>query len=420
MIINNKLLIKKINTAIASHNENKENEQISIITNNEILDEELKKLDMLQIDISDIPAEERNIFFQELGNILENMQLNSFFINGELKGEIIQVDTSFISKLNPELKYLEISNIDLSNANANIFSHLKKLEVLNLADNNITNLEITSKIDENVAIDLGNNPIENIKINEIIDIFNKHHQKLAFNGHPFLNTVIFGLIDKEAHLTPFNIPDNMLDEIIYLFNSNEIHVYLGMDQYEKMSKEAEKFKYIDGITIKGTKEITIQFLEENPNIKEIEIVDIEDMKSSPKPYTYSREEFLKIKSKIEEIKQQVIIPDDKDENKEKKIFMQVYKILGQMIDYDYYAISEEGKKDEKLMKDCASLKGGLVDGKAVCAGYANILKNVLDEFGIKARYISAEPDKSNPNYNDNYSERTCLEFRIFRWNRILL
>ena len=33
--------------------------------------------------------------------------------------------------------------------------------------------------------------------------------------------------------------------------------------------------------------------------------------------------------------------------------------------------------------------------------HGNILKDVLDEFEIKARYIEAKPNKSNQNYNED-------------------
>ena len=60
--------------------------------------------------------------------------------------------------------------------------------------------------------------------------------------------------------------------------------------------------------------------------------------------------------------------------------------------YDDYAISQEGRKDDKLQTTCRNLYGGLVQGKCVCAGYADILRNTLDCCGIKAKFAGGNID----------------------------
>ena len=161
--------------------------------------------------------------------------------------------------------------------------------------------------------------------------------------------------------------------------------------------------------MEGTKDIATQYLEKHPEILEIEIRDDKDSEFPLPVYSYDREDFIQIRRKIDEIKQKIVMPEENDADREKKIFMQVYKILGEMIEYNYYAISEEGEKDFELTRTCRSLKDGLLKGKAVCAGYANILKNIIEEFGIEAKYISAEQDKLSEFYDEKDPARSCME-----------
>lgn len=409
MKINNSLLVEKINQAIISYNKDSKDEEISLIKNEEIPNEDLIKIENLYIDISDIPKEEKNAFFEELGNTLGNMQLKGLYLYSRSDDEPIEIDMSFLSKLNERLEVLQISGINLTNINTNIFSHLKKLHVLILGNNNINNLEFISQIDENVAIDLGNNPMDNANLNEIIMEVKKRNGKMAFNEHPFYNAITFAINDKKVNLGNFKIPESMIDEIIHFFNEYEIHVTARPEDLKKMNEREEKLKYPNGFILNGTKDITTKFLESHPDILEIEIRDEENDKFAQPFYSYTREDFLQIRRKIDEIKQQIEIPNDFDNDREKKIFMQVYQILGQMIEYNYYAISDEGKKDYELETTCRNLKDGLLKGKAVCAGYANILKNVLGEFGIKSMYISADLDELHEDYDEKDPSRSCVE-----------
>ena len=83
MKIKNSLLIEKINQAITSYNEETEKEQIYLITNEKILDEDLKKIRFFDISINDVPIKERDNFFQELGLVLEKIlpKLYNFYLN---------------------------------------------------------------------------------------------------------------------------------------------------------------------------------------------------------------------------------------------------------------------------------------------------------------------------------------------------
>lgn len=71
----------------------------------------------------------------------------------------------------------------------------------------------------------------------------------------------------------------------------------------------------------------------------------------------------------------------------------MYKRLAS-IPYDQYAVSRRGEEDTYWQESCRNLKGGLIEGKeAVCAGYAEILRNALALKGIESHYIQGFSEK---------------------------
>lgn len=401
MKIENSLLIDKINQAIISYNESAKDEKIDLITNGEMQSEDLKKLNALQINISDISVDEMDIFFEELGIFLSNVSLKELYLYSNSEKEPMEVNMGFLSKLNKDLKILQISGIDLSNVDSSIFNQFENLKVLMLGNNNIDNFDMISKLNENIAIDVGNNPMDNVSINEIVNEFKIHHGKIAFNEHPFLNSIVLSLEKKHIDLSKSKITESQMEEVFQFCKDYKIVPYIKLEDYKKFNNNLE---ISSNIIITGTKDISTEFLKNHSEISYIQIIDEENHGDLEQEEPYSREDFLLIRQKIDEIKEQVEIPDELDKDREKKIFMQVYTILGKMIDYNNYAVTEEGSKDDDLRITCRNLKDGLLKGKAVCAGYADILKNILGEFGIKANYIGRAPEKM-----EKYAERMGYE-----------
>jgi len=395
MIINNKSVIEKINNAIISYNKESKDEQINLITNGEVKEEDLKKIKLLYIDIGDISKEEINTFFEELANVLEVMKLKGLYIYAHNENVVSDVDMTFLSRVNSELNDLQISNIDLSNVDVNVFNQFEKLKVLILGKNNIKDFDIISKLNEELAVDVGNNPMSNASINDVVNEFYKRHGKMAFN---LSNPEIF---------------KGRIEEILQFCKDYKIVPFLKIEDYQKFNSELQ---IPSNIIVSGTKDISTEFLIQHPEILKIQIIDEENRCDSEQEEPYLREDFIRIKHKIEEIKQQIEIPDESDRDREKKIFMQVYTVLGKMIDYNNYAVTEEGRKDDDLRITCRNLKDGLLEGKAVCAGYADILKNVLGEFGIKAQYIGRNPEDM-----EKYAERMGYQDdHGHAWNSVIL
>ena len=110
---------------------------------------------------------------------------------------------------------------------------------------------------------------------------------------------------------------------------------------------------------------------------------------------YSISDVKKIKKCVNELLKDI---DQKNENgdNELKIFMQIYVKLAKLISYDYDALSENNDDSAGIIKDpyvnytCRNLVGGLLQGKCVCSGYAEILRNILACRGIECRLMGAQ------------------------------
>jgi len=92
---------------------------------------------------------------------------------------------------------------------------------------------------------------------------------------------------------------------------------------------------------------------------------------------YSIDDLIEIKTKIEEIKRQIQLPSKQDKHREKKIYGQIVRLLGENIKY------EDGEESSKTRLEDRNLLG-LIRGVAVCQGFAEIVRNLSAEYGIQA------------------------------------
>ena len=121
--------------------------------------------------------------------------------------------------------------------------------------------------------------------------------------------------------------------------------------------------------------------------------------------TYSFDEFFEIIEKIEELTSD--IPDNIDEPLK---FYIIYRRIIENILYDDEYIEKKKKLIEQMSENtseeywkelkplrryCAGLYGGLVQRKAICAGYATILYFALQKVGIKSYIITGDHKNNN-------------------------
>lgn len=146
------------------------------------------------------------------------------------------------------------------------------------------------------------------------------------------------------------------------------NVVILIDDVSKLSIEQVKQLQSRNLSIQGIE----VFSQENHYIQN-EIYDINT--------------YVAIREKMDELVEDI----DKD-LPEKEKFAEIYKRVCSNIVYDVpaaYPITEEEKKYEKeQVSNSRNLKNGLLEGKCVCAGYADILRNALAMVGIESKYIS--------------------------------
>lgn len=410
MILKNGFIKNAIKDAIKKYNESYLADGETSIpmlddSTQEISDEVLSKLKIfsLNLDLKHISEKNVGTVLQDLSEVLKKMNLNSFglVIDNPNNKESIITDTSFIDSLNADIGSIQIKGIDFSGTTSEIFSKFTNLMAVGLENANLTDLSIFSELGENVGIDVCYNPLEQSYSNEIVKEIRRHNGRFEFSDlEGIYHNIAFALMSGEMKidLTVITIPSDKVDEFVEILNglqdmsfiTNEYITSLLNSGKEKIN--FENATLVNELTISSTSEIDLDFLMDCKNIDLIRIRDLNNPGWYGQEEPYTREEFIKIKQEIKKIVEQVNVPDVEDPDREKKIFMQVYTILGKKIDYDFYAISDEGEKDERLQITCRNLLGGLLENKCVCAGYADILKNVLSEFGIKAEYIGRPPE----------------------------
>ena len=107
--------------------------------------------------------------------------------------------------------------------------------------------------------------------------------------------------------------------------------------------------------------------------------------------SYELDEFLAMSQKMNEL-----IGDIDESLPEEEKFRLIYERIASSIEYDYPAgypkDSEEKKYSRENLYHCRNLRNGLLYGKTVCAGYADILKNACLLKGIECEYIQGPVD----------------------------
>lgn len=143
------------------------------------------------------------------------------------------------------------------------------------------------------------------------------------------------------------------------------------------------------VFIETVADLSIQELEELEEQHQITNVGIKgDYSCRYESEPYSLSEYKQIYAKLEEITQGI-----DDEWSVTKKFIYIFRRVSMGIDYDYIAgYPEEGNLEQEIYSDenhyaCRNLKNGLLEGKCVCAGYAEILRHACLFKGVNARYV---------------------------------
>lgn len=432
MIIDNWRLLESIEQSISEYNnqfwreedEDKKIDYSSIEYSEDgesanIPEEILSKLERLSISLisRDIGEKEIQDITKQLSQMLDVMKLKLFSFSMQARGpQYSHLDISFLEHLNNDIENISITGIDLSQEEPTKFERFKNLEYFSLQKCNISDPKIISAIKPEVFISLERNGIAPEYYKDALKLIQSSNGRIKFSVKE-LETMAQIYSTRQVELSDYL----RLMEVMDFDSISELTVKMEKEfDFENMNNERivnllnEKTNITlktspvnlskldsDGILkvptrtiIKNANELSVEELLKHQCITSVQMLDghnTEKQQGEP----YSREEYEKVRSEIDTILSQIELPDERDSNKEKKIFTQIYKILGQRIDYDHHAISEEEKSNERLQITCRNLLGGLLENKCVCAGYADILRNVLACTGIYSEYVGSMPDFEN-------------------------
>ena len=312
-----------------------------------------------------------------------------------------------------QLTNLNLSGIDLSCADEHLFEPFENLKFLTVRKCNITNPKILDAVPLDTNIEMVvNNDLQSDKENEFIDKISERKGKLKIisKNLNLITEAVQSLKTKNITLSQYIILkdrvdlsqiDNlkiMIDDAIDFNSEGYEQIVNQINKLSNARVEASFEKYMQAqenypitlpanVIIKNASQLTIEDIDKYSMIDRVIIQSPYTNKEQKEPYSIS--DYKEIRNIIDTIISGV---DNNASDKEK--FAYIYKFLINEIgiEYDFEAIKPEHKADEELQTKIRNLKGGLVDKKCVCAGYADILQNVLACVGIECNYVSGQID----------------------------
>lgn len=250
-----------------------------------------------------------------------------------------------------------------------------------IEDEGIEFIEITGKVESNFISEL-QDVIRVAKISKFIQFTTEIEGLSGFmENYP---EQCEGLILSSDGFSLINI--NNLEEPT--ISPQEVHI--DLDEFTKredmLIREDTSDSFV--LVINNTSELSVEEarrLKESCRVTKVKVFSPENM--SYQNEAYDLDTYIAIREKLDEL----VADIDKSLPEEAK-FAIVYQRLGQSIVYDtpaaYPITEEEEKYSDDVINTCRNLKNGLLEGKCVCAGYADILRNALAMVGIESQYTS--------------------------------
>ena len=162
-------------------------------------------------------------------------------------------------------------------------------------------------------------------------------------------------------------------------------------------------KYIKDVTklpiekLKKLRKQGIKYVQVNEDVEEYDL-----------RYIYDIDTYIEIRKKLE-----LIVRGTEKCQSESEKFRMIYERIVESIIYDravaYPKNNREKEYAEEQLDDSRNLKNGLLKGKCVCAGYAEILRNTLALAGIEAEYV--EGDVVKKEVAENFSEEDLEKYK---------
>ena len=130
------------------------------------------------------------------------------------------------------------------------------------------------------------------------------------------------------------------------------------------------------------------------NISGVQIIDENFDNWKQQLEEYNTSEYIYIRDTLDRLVRGI---DSSESDLDK--YVTVYTRLADSISYDLAAASFHDFPSSMYLaqrvNECRNLKEGLIEGKTVCAGYADILRNALSLVGIRSRLVTGLADASD-------------------------
>lgn len=438
-------LIDMIDTAITDYNnqfwadEDFEKQIPYYDEENGISEETLSKLTRLKLPIRGLEnytPEERELLKTEILKIASHMSLDFLAVSFWSKNEKFAKESEFLKELLEQTKpaRIEIRGIDLSSIDSSFFPNPEGLKALNISACNISEPIFLQTIPQNTSINITTNSnLDMVNIESFIEEVVSRNGKLTIGNKEFSPLVesIKALKSGEITLSQYEqlrgkIDFSKIQSLKIRLNGeydfgNEkfLHLITELNAIKDLSIASDFStyrKFFDKtqsdlpvmIVLENASELSVNDLDRYPSISDISIVSPHTGKEQQQ--AYNRDSYKAVREKIDEI-----ISDISPSLSESQKFAIVYKRLGQLIEYDFNAIKDDMKSDEDLQTRVRNLYGGLIEGKAVCAGYADILWNILACVGVESRYVKGSID-----FERGYTLRLSDPESGHAWNQVKL
>lgn len=156
-----------------------------------------------------------------------------------------------------------------------------------------------------------------------------------------------------------------------------------------------KIKDVSELSSVALRNLSARMNSSGMNISGVQIFDenFDNWMNQHDPYSIS--EYVYIRDTLDRVVKG-INPSEPDIDK----FATIYTRLADSIVYDYDAIKHDDLPSTlyyaQKRNECRNLKEGIIEGKTVCAGYSDILRNALSLVGINSRLVTGLAHAHDP------------------------
>lgn len=200
--------------------------------------------------------------------------------------------------------------------------------------------------------------------------------------------------------------DYLKDATLYLTPSQvEYLIWLGKSVPQSVRLKLES---VADLSVDDTNSLAQRANALGINITEVQIIDSSRHNNHSQITPYKLSEYVYIRDTLDLITDG-INPTDSDIDK----FATIYQRLMDNITYDYDAIKENNSIEARYCAEKSAtsrnLLEGLEDGKCVCSGYADILKNALAIVGINSENVSGFTRRDAHGNEDGFHSWNMIE-----------